>query len=87
MNIVDETSVTQFELVRLCHQPTAAGLVTMADIRLRNAAGTIIGRDSIPVTWTAQELASPEAKVAEEITQYAATTGWTEYAPPKEKEK
>ncbi|HUW31971.1 MAG TPA: hypothetical protein VM223_10190 [Planctomycetota bacterium] len=83
MNIVvDKTTITQFELVRLCHQPTAAGLVTMADLRLRNAAGAIIARHSIPVTWTTQELAVLEAKVAERETEFAAATGWTKYVPP-----
>jgi len=47
MTIQDRVTVTQFELVRLCHQPAAADLVTMADICLRNAAGAITGRHSI----------------------------------------
>ena len=84
MTIQDRVTVTQFELVRLCHQPTAAGLVTMADIRLRNAAGAIIGRHSIDVTWTPQELAVLEAKVAERETEFAAATGWTKYVPPED---
>ena len=86
MNIVDKTTVTQFELVRLCHQPTAAGLVTMADIRLRNAAGQIISRHSIDVTWTPQELAVLEAKIAEKEMDFAAATGWTKYVPLVDKE-
>jgi len=84
MNIVDRTTITQFELVRLCHQPTADGLVTMADIRLRNAAGAIIGRHSIDVTWTPQELTALEAKMMERIAEFAAETKWTKYMPPED---
>jgi len=83
-NIVDKTTETQFELVRLCHQPTADGLVTMADLRLRNAAGAIIGRHSIDVTWTAQELAVLEAKITEKEIEFAASTGWEKYVPIEE---
>ena len=84
MNIVDRTTITQFELVRLCHQPTAAGLMTVADIRLRNAAGRIIGRHSIDVTWTPQELVVLEAKIAEKEMDFAAATEWTKYMPPED---
>ena len=75
-------SVTQFELVRLCHQPTADGLVTIADIRLLNAAGQITGPPPIDVTWTAQELEVLKAKVAEMEIEFAAETGWTKYVLP-----
>ena len=84
MTIQDRVTVTQFELVRLCHQPTADGLMTVADIRLRNAAGRIIGRHSIDVTWTPQELAVLEAKIAEKEMDFAAATEWTKYMPPED---
>jgi hypothetical protein len=50
MTIVDRLTVTQFELVRMCHQIDADGnLVTLADMRLRNAVGNVLGHDSIAV--------------------------------------
>ena len=86
MTIVDRLTVTQFELVRMCHQMDADGnLVTLADVRLRNAAGHVLGRDAVTVNWTAQEEAVIKAKIAEKVAQYAAVTGWMEYVPNRER--
>jgi len=87
MTIVDRTTITQFELVRMCHEPTGDGsLQTLADVRLRNASGRIIGSHSIDVTWTPQELAVLEAKIAEKEMDFAAATEWTKYVPPTKEE-
>lgn len=85
MSIVDKVTVTQFELVRMCHQLDADGnLVTLADVRLRNAAGHILGRDAVTVPWLAEEEAAIRAKIAEKVAMYAAATGWVQYVPPEE---
>ena len=85
MTINDRLTVTQFELVRMCHQLDADGnLTTLADVRLRNAAGHILGRDAFTVPWSAGEEAVIKAKITEKTAQYAAATGWTEYALPTE---
>lgn len=87
MSIVDKVTVTQFEVVRICYQLDGDGnLVTLADVRLRNAAGHALGRDAVTVPWTAEEETTIKAKIADKITTYAAATGWVEYVPPKEKE-
>lgn len=87
MSIKERLTVTQFEMIRMCHQVDVDGnLTTIADVRLYNAAGRALGNDAQSVTWTAQEAAVILAKIAAKKTQYATATGWTEYVPAVEEE-
>lgn len=85
-DILSKVEVTQYEVVRIGFMFDEQGTLveTKADLRLRNAAGQVIDTDWESITWTEQERAVIEAKIAAKRTAYENATGWTLYQPPPE---